>query len=297
MKIAYIILAHKLPAQVVRLVQRLKNDDTSFFIHIDSRASNEMCDHITKELQGINNIYYIERHRCYWGDFSLVAATIAAIKQLVNSDVEFDYAILLSGQDYLIKTNQQIQQFLQERRGQEFIEYFSLKSDNRWTNQDGCYQSLNRIQHWHLNFRFKGLHLHLPIQRRFPVNFEPFGGSQWWCLSKECIHYINSFITNKPQYVNYFQYVFIPDEVFFQTIIANSPFRQNVVNDDLRFIDWEHHNPTPPAVLDKGYFAQLVNSPQLFARKFDITRDANILDLIDQHLERCASELSLSCVE
>lgn len=297
MKIAYIILAHKLPAQVVRLVQRLKNDDTSFFIHIDSRASNEMCDFITKELQGINNIYYIKRHRCYWGDFSLVAATLAAIKQLVNSNVEFDYAILLSGQDYLIKTNQQIQRFLQERRGKEFIESFSLKSDNRWTNQDGRYQSLNRVHHWHFNFRVKGLYLYLPIQRRLPCNFEPFGGSQWWCLSKECIHYINNFITNNPQYVNYFKNVFIPDETFFQTIISNSPFQQNVVNDDLKFIDWENHNPTPPAVLDQSYFDQLVISPKLFARKFDITRNAKVLDLIDQYLVSCANKLFLTRVK
>jgi len=38
MKIAYIILAHKNPDQIKRLVLRLNTEGTSFFIHIDKKA-------------------------------------------------------------------------------------------------------------------------------------------------------------------------------------------------------------------------------------------------------------------
>lgn len=61
-------------------------------------------------------------------------------------------------------------------------------------------------------------------------------------------------------------------------------FKNCIVNDDLKYIDWENPNPTPPAILGKSDFHRLVNSPKLFARKFDITRDAEILDLIDQQI-------------
>lgn len=39
-RIAYIILAYKLPEQIIRLVNRLNTPESSFFIHIDSRTNN-----------------------------------------------------------------------------------------------------------------------------------------------------------------------------------------------------------------------------------------------------------------
>ncbi len=282
MKISYIVLTHKYPEQIVRLIRKIADEDTSFFIHIDSRTGNDIYHELLEQLSSISNVYFLKRYRCYWGNFNIVAATIEGIRQLVNSSIDFDYAILLSGQDYLIKTTSQIKEFLQRHRGKEFIESFALDSQNRWTHQDGCYQALNRVHHWH--FRFRSKHLYLTIKRRFPTGFEPYGGSQWWCLSRECIQYINNFVINNPAFVNYFKYVFIPDENFFHTIVSNSPFKNCIVNDDLKYIDWENPNPTPPAILGKSDFHRLVNSPKLFARKFDITRDAEILDLIDQQI-------------
>ncbi len=282
MKIAYIVLAHKNPEQVVRLVRQLADEGTSFFIHVDRRAGDEIYYKLVDQLSSISNVHFLKRYRCYWGDFNIVAATIEGIRQLVNSSIDFDYAFLLSGQDYLIKKTRQIKEFLQRYRDKEFIESFALASKNRWSHHDGCYQALNKVQYWH--FRFRSKHFYFTVKRRFPKGFDPYGGSQWWCLSRECIQYINSFVMNNPAFVNYFKYVCIPDESFFHTIVSNSPFKNCIVNDDLKYTDWENPNPTPPAILYKNYFDTLANSPKLFARKFDITRDAEILDLIDQKI-------------
>ncbi|MBR8836292.1 MAG: hypothetical protein DSM106950_20295 [Stigonema ocellatum SAG 48.90 = DSM 106950] len=283
MKIAYIVLAHKLPVQLVRLIRRIEDDGTSFFIHMDKKAGDRMYSDLGEMLSSMSNVHLLKkRYPCYWGDFNIVAATLESIGQLVNSSIDFDYAILLSGQDYLIKSTSQIKEFLQKHRGQEFIESFALASENRWTNLGGCYRALNRVQYWH--FRFRSQHFYLPVKRRFFKGFEPYGGSQWWCLSRECIQYINSFVMNNPRFVNYFKSVFIPDELFFQTVVSNSHFKDCIFDDDLRYVDWEHPNPTPPAILCKSDFDTLVNSPKLFARKFDITRDAEILDIIDQKI-------------
>ncbi len=288
MKIAYIILAHKNPEQLVRLILRLQDEDTSFFIHIDRRANDKIYNHLVKQLKNIKSVHFLKRYSCYWGNFNIVQATVEGIRQLIKSNIDFDYTILLSGQDYLIKTNAQIKEFLEKSQGKQFIESFALKSENRWTNQDGCYQALNRVQYWH--FRLRGKHFYFTLKRKFPSNLEPYGGSQWWCLSRECIHYINNFIINNSNFVNYFKYVFIPDENFFQTIVSNSPFKNYIVNDDLKYADWENANPTPPAIIDKSYFDTLANSPKLFARKFDIIRDSEILDLIDQKILKISAK-------
>jgi hypothetical protein len=57
-----------------------------------------------------------------------------------------------------------------------------------------------------------------------------------------------------------------------------------VINDDLRYLDWENPNPNVPATLLKNDFDKLATSSKLFARKFDMARDLEILDLLDQKL-------------
>lgn len=283
MKIAYIILAHKYPEQLARLVSRLKTENTSFFIHIDGKTDQETYLQMVNQLQGIPSVYFVKRYKCFWGDFKIIQATLEGIKSLIESKVEFDYAILLSGQDYLIKPNSYINNFLEQRQGQEFIEFCSLHSpENKWYKQGGYYQSLKRVEWWHLRFRSK--HLCIQQKRHFPQGIEPYGGSQWWCLSRNCLSYINDLVAKKTGLVNYFKYTFIPDELFFQTIVLNSPFKDNAINDDLRYLDWDNPNPNVPATLLKDDFAKLKASSKLFARKFDMKRDQEILNVIDQQI-------------
>lgn len=282
MKIAYIILAHRYPEQLIRLILRLNNNDASFFIHVDKKTKDEIYYQIVNGLNGLPNVYFLKRYRCYWGDFNIAKATIEGIKEVVKSGQDFDYVILLSGQDYLIKPPKEIEEFFQNNKGKEFMEFFALNSTNPWTEQGGEYQALNRIKYWH--FRFRSKHFSLTKKREFPRNFEPYGGSQWWCLSGKCVEYINNFINQNHAVFNFFKYVFIPDEILFHTIVLNSPYKDNVVNDNLRYMDLENPNPNCPATLDKSYFEKIINSSKLFARKFDMARDADILDMIDQKI-------------
>jgi hypothetical protein len=283
MKIAYIVLAHKYPEQLVRLISRLQNENTSFFIHIDGKTDQKIYSQIVNQLQNIPSVYFVKRYKCFWGDFNIIKATLEAINTLLKSNLEFDYAILLSGQDYLIKSNSYLSDFLEKNQKREFMEFCSLHSpENKWYNQGGYYQSLKRIEWWHLHFRSK--HFCLEKERSFLPGIEPYGGSQWWCLSKDCLKYIQEFTKQNPKFVNYFKYTFIPDELFFQTLVLNSPFQANVINDDLRYVDWDNPNPNVPATLLKDDFAKLISSTKIFARKFDMSRDQEILNLIDQQI-------------
>ncbi|MGE5658573.1 MAG: beta-1,6-N-acetylglucosaminyltransferase [Actinomycetota bacterium] len=282
MKIAYLILAHKYPQQLFRLLQGLQTQQTSFFIHIDRKVENSTYYQIVEQLRGIENVHFLKRYPCFWGHFNLVKATLEGIRYIINLGVDFDYAVLLSGQDYLIKPTTYIEEFFTKHKGNQFLEFFPIHAPNKWTNNRDYYQAFKRICHWH--FRFRSKHFYLPIQRNFPKGFEPYGGSQWWCLSRECLEYINTIVHQKSWPIDYFKYVLIPDEIFFQTLILNSPFKEQVINDDLRYTDWENPNPNVPATLVKTDFEKLAKSPKLFARKFDMNRDAEIFDLLDRQL-------------
>ena len=125
-----------------------------------------------------------------------------------------------------------------------------------------------------------------PYRRRFPQGYRPYGGSGYWSLTRECLDYLHAFVRQNPGFVNFFRYVHIPDEIFFQTILLNSPLKERLVNDDLRFAYWPAASSASPAVLVRDDFQLLltVRPSAVFARKFDTTQDTSILDAIDAQL-------------
>jgi hypothetical protein len=287
MNIAYIISAYKNPGQLVRLVRRLRARGTSFFIHVDRKSPSEMFEAAFQQLRDVPDLHFLPRHRCHWGDFGHIRATLKGIHALVTSGTPFDYAVLLTGQDYPTRAHEEIASFFARADGASYLSYFPLPHEE-WE-----YEGLDRIQRWH--WRVLGRHISfpprrkLPLKRRFPAGFAPYGGSSYWCLSRACVHYIHDFVGRNPSFVSYFHTVDVPDEIFFQTLLLNSPLAGTLVNDDLRYIDWKDPEAGSPGILTTGDFEQIVGSGKLFARKFDETVDHEILDLLDRHIEAAAA--------
>jgi hypothetical protein len=275
--LAYIISAYRNLGQVTRLVRRLRHNESVFFVHVDKKTDEEDYLALRKSLEDFTDVRFLERHTCHWGGFGHVRATLKGIDSLLARAVPFDYLVLLTGQDYPIKSNAFIVRFFEENRVRSFMAFASLPTRS-WSPRGG----LDRIEYWHL--RAYGHHLRSPVKRSFPTELQPFGGGAYWCLSRECVEYVSRFVADRPDVVSFFRHVDIPDEIFFQTVLMNSELAETIVNDNLRYIDWTRGRS--PAILETRDFEALCASPKLFARKFDVHQDENVLDLIDQHLMR-----------
>jgi hypothetical protein len=279
-RLAYIISAYKLPDQLTRLVRRLDTETASFFVHVDRKTDDATYRRMAEPLSGLDNVHLLERHRCHYGGFGHVEATVKGIRELFRRGIPFDHVLLLTGQDYPIASNRRIGAFFREHEGLSFMTHFPLPSDE-W--QGG---GMDRIESWHV--RFGSHYYRIPggsgrLGRRFPAGLRPFGGSAYWCLSRECTEVVHEFLEDTPSYVRFFRFVNVPDEIFFQTILLNSPLRDAVLNDDLRHLEWRRPEVAGgPAVLGRPDFERIMGSGKLFARKFDTSQDAEILDLIDE---------------
>lgn len=291
----------------MRLVDRLDDDSVNFFIHIDKKVSASIYNSLVDKLSNKPNVYFIKRYTCYWAGFGIVEATIQGIKELLDKQIDFDYLALLSGQDYPIKTNLYIRKFLLKHKGNSFIHYnsfpyFEWKNENNgwgridsWhflrQNRHYTYPKQNifgsRIGRWLLNPFFNIASALLPFKRTFPTGFHPYGGAQFWCLYKTHVQYVHSIIQQNTDFVSFFRYVFVPDEIFFQTIIGNSAFKAECHNDTLTYVEWYR----PGATLYKSDADAIMNTFHLFARKFDTTVDAEILDIIDREILSVASRV------
>jgi hypothetical protein len=275
MRLAYIISAYKNLSQVARLVRRIECEGNALFVHVDKKTNDDDYRAFANGLTDVPSLHLLERHVCHWGGFGHIRATLKGLDELLARRVPFDYVILLTGQDYPIKSSDFIGEFFEENRGMSFMGFGSLPT--KWWSPRG---GLDRVEYWHL--RLYGNHFRSPLKRRFPAGLRPFGGGAYWCLSRECVEYVSDFVGNRPDVVQFFKHVDIPDEIFFQTVIMNSELRGTVVNDNLRYVDWTRGRR--PAILETSDFERLRDSSKLFARKFDVRRDENVLDLIDRHL-------------
>jgi hypothetical protein len=272
-RLAYLISAYKLPDQLVRLVQRLAAPGTTFVIHVDRKTRGSVYEEMVAGTRDLD-VSFVPRHVSHWGGFGHVLATLKCIEQLGRSGAEFDYAVLLSGQDYPLASNDAIAATLGESGGMSFMSWWPLPHAP-WGARGG----LERIEDWHV-ITYRRWHLAVPLRRKLPGGMSPFGGGAYWCLSRRVVDYVQGFVATSPDYVRFFRHVLIPDELFFQTLIVNSPLRDTVVDDNLRYIDWTRE--PAPAVLTVGDLDAMLGSRKLFARKFDVTVDAAVLDRLDE---------------
>ena len=276
-KVAFVIAAHTYPEQVVRLIRRLASDRATFVVHVDRRASNDVDEVIRQGIRGVADVHFVARHRCYWAGFGVVDATLAAFDHLLDRDVPFTHAVLLSGQDYPLRPPEAIERFFQEAEGRTFMKCVPLPTPF-WAEG-----GLPRIEHWYLVSR-RRVRVRVPWRRRIPGGLMPYGGETWGSFARPMAAYIREFVQQNPRYVHFFKHVLHANELFFQTIMMNSPLAETIVQDDLRYIDWSAD--PGPAVLRTSDFEQMSHSGKLFARKFDVAVDGAILDRLDAHIDR-----------
>ena len=312
-KIAYLILAHNHPAQLARMIQRLDHEAVEFFIHVDKKFPLEP---FQAALGGNARITLIEeRHAIFWRGFSQIYATMALMK--ASLACEAAYYILLSGSDYPLKSNDEIHRFLHNKDTQ-YIHYFSLHDIPKWLKKIRHYyywdSSLINPRHGHKTLKKKyrkyvqkGFLNRLPA-RKYLKGMHPYGGSQWWMLTHDCMTYCLDTLENNTRFRWFYKFTDSPDEMVFQTIILNSRFAERAVNyqryqDDrewvvseiltkplgscqynYRYIDWYSPERGFPAVLNEANFEEMTRANALFARKFDPQLSRPLLDRIDREL-------------
>ena len=298
-KIGYIILAHQKPAQLLRLMKRLESASNHIFLHLDKRVDGQQFLSYPG-MEQIQNLHHLKRFKSYWGSIGLVNATVAGMKEALEN--KCDYVILLSGSDYPIKSNSDIDEFLVTHSGKSFFTHYNMPAPHWLPDKE-----INRIRKYYFYLRGKLfeypihpleksiprralnylLSLFLPKERLFPKNIQPHGGDQWFCITNSICQEILDFYKHRPEVMNFLRFSLIPDEIFLQTAVFNSSNDDTinaVVNDTIILINWKNRNNSSPACFEMADFDELCRSRKLFARKFDGDVTPQLFDKLDKEL-------------
>jgi hypothetical protein len=276
MRIAYIVSAYKRPEQLARLVSHHGQSASAIAVHVDAKTHRREFDAMVDGVRDVPGAYFLPRHRCYWGGFGHVRASLKGIEHLVESGVGFDYAVLLTGQDYPLQSDDDLRRFFALADGRSYLSYWRLPFAP-WGTRGG----LDRVEQRHL-LGPRRLHVRLPGRRDLPDGLQTFGGSPYWALARPVVEWLHGYVRRRPDVVRFFERAYIPDELFFQSVVLSSEHAGSIVNENLRYIDWQ---ATPaPKILTIADVPAMLASGALFARKFDTLVDSEVLDMLDRRL-------------
>ena len=298
----YLILAHKNPLQLSRMIERLDDGASKFFIHLDAKTPIEP---FAACLEGAHIRFIEPRERCVWGDFSIVRATIHLMEAASKEQGVF---ILMSGQDYPIQSQGYINAFLESNKGFDFIEiepleekwkpkmvkdklehYHILHSEER--GHSNCYapfahcsvfQKLRTLTHL-LKGRLsqKNFRLLCSLPKRVAPFERQYAGSQFWAFSERTfyamLHYIRE---HKAALEGYYKYTSSPDEIYFHSVLMDLVAKDSTIKlkDPITYVNYFRKNN----VFVTEDFEKLSSAKgKLFARKFDTDIDIEILNKLD----------------
>lgn len=290
--IGFALLTHAHPSQVARLVDRLRHlygRSVPIAIHHDQRQ----CSLDPALVEGARLVQ--PSLSTAWGTWSLVEATLAAVRLLHSADPP-DFTVLLSGADYPCAPAERVLGDLVSGGADAYTRAHPVRPWRRdrtarpgplgfganegAPNQEICYR-----RYYSTTLRWRGLRYRIrspllaPLLAPFSARFRAFAGEQWWTLSRKAVDALLDFPARAPRLVRWFAERPIPDEAFVQTVVANAE-GVRVAFRNFRYLHW---TDTPgPRLLRSDDVPRIAQSGAHFARKF--APDDPALDLLDELL-------------
>lgn len=265
------------------LIDDPRND---IYLHIDRRAKNFDHEAIATAVEK-SRLFLAPRINVYWGHYTQITAILNMLGEAVANT--YSYYHLLSGADLPLKNQDYIHSFFEENSDYEFVG-FSETYNREWVGKiyplsQYC-GSRNRYARKASQLAGRGA---LRLQELVHYDHTTWGsrrglairkGSDWSSISHAfAIH----LLSERQVIAGLLRYATIPTEFYCQTILWNSTFRERIYDTEdefrssMRLIDWERGGPY---IFRDSDFDELMGSDRLFARKFDASVDAEVVNRI-----------------
>lgn len=282
MKHCIIMTAYKDVEMINRFIS-LTPIDWGIYIHLDAKSSINMSD-----IDSRANI--ISAKKIYWGGWEHLYAFWLLLAEAKKNGIYYDYYHLISGQDFYACPISHFDELL----GNEGMTYMGLFSiPNKYWHWDGGYKI----------FKYRTLSSFCDIRKTFPraINkiyylvqkythtekklppYPLYGSTVYSSLHHDFVEWmLNSELAQS--LLESLRNSICAEEVFFQTVIMNSPYREKVKAEvTLRYVDW--HSVQRPKILNASDFDKIKASNCLFCRKVDSSLSKDLIPLLENYVK------------
>lgn len=278
MKIAVLIQCHKNAKQINLLLNKLNHPDIDCYLHIDKKADFE------EQVIHRENVFVLPREKrvsVKWAQISQVDATLNLL-HMANGG--YDYYWLISGQDWPLRSTDEIINFFKKHNGENFVRYWNSKNygkhqQNNLDKRNQIYFPLDIIGRKSWQKIVKRVYVELTggynktwkIFMRKQLETDFYFGSSWWALTGETVEWIINYLGQHEDYYIFYKNTVCPDESFFQTLVMMSPYADNKT-DYLTYLHFSE-GANSPDILRASDFPQAKESGCLVMRKVDMDVD------------------------
>lgn len=287
-RIGFILLTHSDAEQVLALCRILSDlyGDPPIVCHHDF----SQCALDLKRFP--SNVRFVTPHLpTFWGCFSIVPATLAAIRLLMEGDRAPDWFYLLSGSDYPCAEPARVVHFLDQSSCDVFIDHREINWTNAHQNSKSTSATgFNRASYPALAYRrycavavprpsrqepwrlppVGRSHLSHPAWRAvfpspFSNSFRCYAGEHWFTANRKAAQVLLTVTAQSARLLSHLRTRESPEECFYHSIFGNAEMSLN--SDNLRFIDWPSPDAWHPSILGLEHLEQIQRSTAHFARK------------------------------
>lgn len=312
MSVNYLIIVHKSPKQFQRLVRALDAPWVNFFIHVDKKCHDKEFEFLIPEKGNVHYVKKMNRVDVRWGDACQIDAYLACMRLAISSRVEGRF-VLISGQDYPLRTPAYIRDYFDSHKDYNFMTIYPIPDPVK-VSENGGYERLisytfdcknpkdermkakiqpkslrlKTILGFYRLLRYRSELLPLAIKfyfkkRVYPKSLAMYFNEVWWALNKDAVQKFISIYEN-PEIRDFYKYTHCPDETSFSSILLANPEFEKTLMPMCHYIDWSSSKNASPKTIDESDIpkikAEMETKPYvMFARKFE--ENAKVLDLID----------------
>lgn len=315
-RVVYVVLAHRLPEQLHRLVATLRADrDASIVVHYQDKAVAVPSD-----------VQRLRSRQVAWGGSSIPELFLDGLRAATVVPGA-EWVVFISGQDYPVRHPGEIRHDLLNSPYDVHLDLHRVRDGQPWplwepitrygyrytlapmgfppgwprrkvwrAIQRGCEEVQRRAEGstgdipWHVRppvvLRNVGARIALGVRvRQHPFASAPlWAGDAWFSIRVGAARELLKKLARSESYVRHMTRTLVPDEAFFHNVLAND-LPHLSIGPSRRFRVFEPGD-SHPRVWRAGDVGLLFATGADFARKFDGDVDEAILDLIDDRIRR-----------
>lgn len=276
-------------------------------IHVDAKIDQTPFEAAIRMEDKARVTFLPNRVRVNWGGYSQVDAIRRLVAEAIRLASPDEYLIMLSGQDYPIKSVPEIEKHLTLGRGRQYLRYFEVAAS------EPIYRA--QVSHRHHRDLLAGSahtgHAGIRKARNFliraaekisslgpalkpPPGLRVAHGATHFAITASFAKELEALVT--PEIEDYFRKVFCPEEKFYQSLAALSHrsgetggvldggFEPYTGRGNWRYSNLHHIDKTLVKVYTDEDWEEVRNSPKCFLRKLEFERSDRLFQMIDEHL-------------
>ncbi|XP_060019682.1 N-acetyllactosaminide beta-1,6-N-acetylglucosaminyl-transferase isoform X1 [Lagenorhynchus albirostris] len=275
--LAYVMVIHKDFDTFERLFRAIYMPQNVYCVHVDEKATSAFKDSVGRLLSCFANAFLAsKRESVVYAGISRLQADLNCLQDLIDSEVPWKYAINTCGQDFPLKTNREIVQYIKGFKGKNITPGVLPPA-----------HIIRRTKYVHLEQKHQlfSFMLWTWIRKMSPPhNLTIYFGSTYVALTREFANFVLQ-DQRAIDLLGWSKDTYSPDEHFWVTLNRIPGVPGSMPNaswaGNLRAVKWfdmedKHggchgHYVHGICIYGNGDLKWLINSSSLFANKFELT--------------------------